>query len=393
MNNTGEFLKSLRISKGLTQIDLAAYLNVSNKTISKWENGIGIPEVSTLVILADFYDVSVDDILRGTKRVSKNLVKEASISNYIVSRIKNKYISYLIICVGLWLFSNVAIIVLGEITNNSSLGMGVGIIIVVIGLIIQAINANNLRVQIKEIDIHERNQLLNLVFLTSYIFSYLAISTVIFAGLYNVGSSVVLKIDLVLYRFIFSYLLTAARAIMIYYLIRIFRIPFLNKLKLREFILSGIFMLVTFVPFMIISIGDPYDLAIKTENSSISYSTANKDDDSDRYYQLKYLSFLGSRPNVDDNLVYDEDTYEFIYTFDDGYELVMSNETYSFITTQDYVKFDIDDDSAVGYRIHLSREDMVLLLYSEITMPLLLLYVTGCLGYAFVLKKYRHNNE
>lgn len=42
-SNTGEFLKSLRISKGLTQMELAEYLNVSNKTVSKWENGIGIP--------------------------------------------------------------------------------------------------------------------------------------------------------------------------------------------------------------------------------------------------------------------------------------------------------------------------------------------------------------
>ena len=121
-SNTGEFLKSLRISKGLTQMELAEYLNVSNKTVSKWENGIGIPEVSTLIILADFYEVSVDDILRGTKRISKNIEKEASISNYVVSRIKNNYINYLIVSIGLWLLSNVAIIVLGEITTNSSLG-------------------------------------------------------------------------------------------------------------------------------------------------------------------------------------------------------------------------------------------------------------------------------
>jgi len=262
-NNTGEFLKSLRISKGLTQMELAEYLNVSNKTVSKWENNLGIPEISTLVILADFYDVSVDDILRGTKRISKNPEKEANISNYIISRIKNNYISYLIICAGIWLLSNVTIIVLGEMTTNSSLGMGVGIIIIVIGLIIQAINANTLRLQVKEIELKERNHLLNLVFHTSYIFIYLGISTVIFASLYNVGSNSVLNLNFVLYRLIFSYLLTAARAIIIYYIIRIFKISFFKKLNIREFILSGILLLVIFVPFMIISISDPYDLAIK----------------------------------------------------------------------------------------------------------------------------------
>lgn len=386
-NNTGEFLKSLRISKGLTQMELAEYLNVSNKTISKWENGLGIPEISTLVILADFYDVSVDDILRGTKRISKNPEKEVNIVNYIISRIKNNYISCLIICFGIWLLSNVAITVLGEMTTNSSLGMGVGIIIIVIGLIIQAINANSLRLKVKEIDTKERNHLLNLVFHTSYIFIYLGISTVIFASLYNVGSSAVLKLEFVLYRFIFSYLLTAARAIIIYYIIRIFKISFLNKLNIRGFILNGILLMVIFVPFMIISILDPYDLAIKTDNSSISYSTANKNEDIDGYYQLKYLSLLGSQPNTDDYLVYDENTDEFIYTFDDGYELVMSNETYSVITRGEYVKFEVDDDSAVGYGIDLSREDMSMLLYSEFTVPLVSLYVVGCFVYYFVLKQ------
>ncbi len=65
----------------------------------------------------------------------------------------------------------------------------------------------------------------------------------------------------------------------------------------------------------------------------------------------------------------------------------MSNETYSFITTLEYVKFEVDDDYAVGYRIDLSREDMSMLLYSEFTIPLLSLYVMGVLVYSYVLKE------
>lgn len=392
-SNTGEFLKSLRISKGLTQMELAEYLNVSNKTVSKWENGIGIPEVSTLIILADFYEVSVDDILRGTKRISKNIEKEASISNYVVSRIKNNYINYLIVSIGLWLLSNVAIIVLGEITTNSSLGMGVGIIIIVIGLVIQGININYLRLQVKDIDINEKNKLLSLVFHSSFIFLYLSISTVIFAGFYNVGSSMVLKLDFVFYRFIYSYSLTAVRAIFTYYIIRIFKISFLNKLNVRWHILNSTLLIVLLTPFLVITISDSYDLAIKTDNFYVSYSTYDKVEDTDRYYQLKYLSLLGSQQNTDDNLVYDEDTYEFIYTFDDDYELVMSNETYSFITTQEYVKFEINDDYAVAYMIDLSRAEMKMVLYSYFTTPLLSLYVTGCLVYYFVLKERKHRSN
>lgn len=65
----------------------------------------------------------------------------------------------------------------------------------------------------------------------------------------------------------------------------------------------------------------------------------------------------------------------------------MSNETYSFITTLEYVKFEFDDDYAVGYMIDLSRTEMDMLLYSIFTTPLLSLYVIGCLVYYFILKE------
>lgn len=96
-NNTGEFLKSLRVAKGLTQMELAEYLNVSNKTVSKWESEIGISEVQTLLILPDYYLVTVDDILRGRKKVYKDIEREKNIFNYIVEKSKGKYNNLFII--------------------------------------------------------------------------------------------------------------------------------------------------------------------------------------------------------------------------------------------------------------------------------------------------------
>jgi transcriptional regulator with XRE-family HTH domain len=387
-SNTGEFLKSLRISKGLTQIELAEYLNVSNKTVSKWENGIGIPEVATLIILADFYEVSVDDILRGTKRVSKNIEKEAHISSYVVSRIKNSYINYLIVSIGLWLLSNVTMIGLGEITSNSTLGIGISMILVIIGLVIQGININYLRLQVKEIDTNEKNKILNYVFNSSFIYFYLSISTVIFAGFYNVGSSMVLSFEFVIYRFIYSYSLMAIRAILVYYIIRIFRISFLNKLNIRWHILNGSLFAVLFIPFLIITIFDSYDLAIKTDNSYVSFSIANKDENPNRFYQLKFLSLIGRDrdPYLNDRIIYNEETNQLIYTFDDGFELIMSNETHTFITSIEYVRFDIDDYQAIGYMIDLSKTEMGIVLYSNFMTPVISLWGIGWLFYFFVLK-------
>ena len=61
--NFGSNLKKLRKEKNLTQDTLAECLNVSAQTVSKWENGASMPDVSMLPLLADYFQVSVDSLL------------------------------------------------------------------------------------------------------------------------------------------------------------------------------------------------------------------------------------------------------------------------------------------------------------------------------------------
>ncbi len=58
-----ENIKNLRKSKGLSQEELAIKLNVVRQTISKWENGISVPDSSMLILLADELDTSVSVLL------------------------------------------------------------------------------------------------------------------------------------------------------------------------------------------------------------------------------------------------------------------------------------------------------------------------------------------
>ena len=62
-NNFGKKITTLRKQKGLTQARLAEKINVSNKTISRWETGEGYPEISLLKPLARALDTTVDDLL------------------------------------------------------------------------------------------------------------------------------------------------------------------------------------------------------------------------------------------------------------------------------------------------------------------------------------------
>ena len=61
----GKLILKLRKEKQMTQSGLADVLGVSDKAVSKWERGQGIPDVSLLVALSEFFRINIDDILAG----------------------------------------------------------------------------------------------------------------------------------------------------------------------------------------------------------------------------------------------------------------------------------------------------------------------------------------
>ena len=82
----GSFLKELRKTKNITQEQLAEQLNVSGRTVSRWETGNNMPDISLLVEISELFDVSISEIING-ERKSENMnneVKEVaqSMSDY-----------------------------------------------------------------------------------------------------------------------------------------------------------------------------------------------------------------------------------------------------------------------------------------------------------------------
>jgi len=64
----GRRIEKLRKKRGLTQLALSEKLNISNKTISKWESGAGFPDITAFPQLAAVFGVSVDYLMSGTKK-------------------------------------------------------------------------------------------------------------------------------------------------------------------------------------------------------------------------------------------------------------------------------------------------------------------------------------
>ena len=63
----GSFISELRKEQGLNQKELAQKLSVTDKAVSKWETGRGIPDVSILQPLANIFGVTVGEILNGER--------------------------------------------------------------------------------------------------------------------------------------------------------------------------------------------------------------------------------------------------------------------------------------------------------------------------------------
>lgn len=85
---TGRFLRQLRGEQGLTQEQLAEELGVSNRSVSRWENGVNLPDLDLLLQLAGRFQVEVGELLAGERkeqtieqRQKENILQVASYSN------------------------------------------------------------------------------------------------------------------------------------------------------------------------------------------------------------------------------------------------------------------------------------------------------------------------
>lgn len=76
----GKFIAELRKEKGMTQKELAEELRVSDKTVSKWETGNGIPDVSMLMPIADLFEVTVAEVLQGQRLAQTDRINVAEVN-------------------------------------------------------------------------------------------------------------------------------------------------------------------------------------------------------------------------------------------------------------------------------------------------------------------------
>ena len=125
----GRFIAELRKEKKLTQIDLANKLGITDRAISKWENGRGLPDLSLLTPLCEILDVSINELLSGSRldkkdyqeKLEKNIINTIDYTDKKIRKTKKIFIIILsVIIMFIVLFMVMYGIDINRMRNNKS---------------------------------------------------------------------------------------------------------------------------------------------------------------------------------------------------------------------------------------------------------------------------------
>ena len=142
---TGKFLQLLRKETGFTQEELAEKLNVSRRTVSRWETGTNMPDLDILMELSDLYEVDLREILSGERKsermneeLKETVLQVADYSNEEKTRLLRRM--HWLFIAGLIGFATFLVITLLGLDTTSpyegigSFGLGIAFGMVILGV-------------------------------------------------------------------------------------------------------------------------------------------------------------------------------------------------------------------------------------------------------------------
>ncbi len=146
LQKIGMFLKELRKEKGLTQEQLAETLNVSRRTISRWETGNNMPDLDLMVEMADFYQVDLRELMNGErkneqmdKEMKETVLQVADYSNEEKARmLRRMHWLFIAGLIGFVMFLLITLMGLDKTTPYEaigSFGLGIAFGMIILGVI------------------------------------------------------------------------------------------------------------------------------------------------------------------------------------------------------------------------------------------------------------------
>lgn len=154
----GAFISALRKSKGITQKELAEILSVSDKAVSRWECEQTVPDISLLPLIADVFDITVDELIRGarikneqpTESQEKNIQKR--FESILVAKL-NSYKTKSIIPIVLTIIGLIIVFICHSF-GYRELGVGISLILFACGISCQIYFLLNFKNSINTYDLN-----------------------------------------------------------------------------------------------------------------------------------------------------------------------------------------------------------------------------------------------
>ena len=115
----GMMISSLRKEKGMTQLELAEKMGVTDKAVSKWERDLSFPDINSIPKLAEVFEVSVDELMQVKTETKENMSKNK------IDEIVDTVLKGLGVAMGI---AVTVLSVLGELEANTAFVMlGIGL--------------------------------------------------------------------------------------------------------------------------------------------------------------------------------------------------------------------------------------------------------------------------
>lgn len=153
----GKFISALRRANGMTQKELGERLYVSDKTVSRWECDECTPELSLIPLIAEIFDITTDELLRGERNKTQNeeqseKQKEKSEKQFklMLHNSKKKYGNLSLISIGITMVGLIVAVICNIGFNRGLLGFCLGSIFFIAGVICQICFTVNSRFLIDE---------------------------------------------------------------------------------------------------------------------------------------------------------------------------------------------------------------------------------------------------
>lgn len=148
----GGFIAALRKANGMTQKDLAERLNVSDKTVSRWERDDGAPDLAVIPVIAEIFDVTCDELLRGERKSpeERTVVSEENETTpkgekqrqRLLKSTLSQYKNYTYISIGISVVGMIVALVCNLAFLKAILGFFLGAIFFAASIVCQAVFVN-----------------------------------------------------------------------------------------------------------------------------------------------------------------------------------------------------------------------------------------------------------